>query len=465
MRKATVVGAGLVGSLWAVLLRQRGFDVEMFERRSDPRALDAGAGRSINLVMTSRGLHALEKAGLLKKALELAVPVFGRGIHPKSGPMTLQPYGQANECNHSISRLALNRFLLDEAEARGVKIRFGHSLEELNPETKRLRFTTADGTAGAVEHGYDLLFGTDGAGSQVRHQLAARLPADLRERTDWLEADYKELTLPRAADGSPRLPKDSLHIWPRGAHMMMALANLDGSFTATIYLPKTGSPVAFDRLKTANDVARLRDIEFPGADALMPDFVEEFMANPQGHLGTVHVSRWVHGDSIALMGDAAHAIVPFFGQGMNAGFEDCTRMLECLDRAGDDWGRVLADYERTQKPNADAIAAMALENWVEMRDKVADSRFQLRKKVEGLLEQRHPGIYKSRYGLITYTLTPYLLAQKAGLKQDEMLGRLIQGKDSVEQIDWREAERLLESEWTPFLKENPLDLRRYEPGV
>lgn len=469
----TIVGAGLVGSLWAILLRKKGFDVEVFERRADLRKSTASAGRSINLVITSRGLHGLETAGLRDEVTALAVSVYGRMIHTPAGEQIYQAYGQENECNLSISRDALNRFLIERAEHLGVRFHFEHDLRDLDLANKRMTFAVAaaasaarpdDGvaamTSGAQpdnraaphelrEWPYDILFAADGAGSRVRKCLATS--ESFSESTEWLEADYKELTLPLGLDGKPQLETRALHIWPRGDHMMMALANRDGSFTVTMYLPKA----RFAEFGTASAVETLFKTEFADAIPLMRNYVSEFLTHPQGTLGTVRSSRWVFNDSVALMGDAAHAIVPFFGQGMNCGFEDCTTLFKLL---GDkqDWPRVLSEYERTQKPNADAIADMALENWVEMRDKVGDRAFLLRKKVDGALEAKHPQLYKSRYGLITYTLVPYAVAQKAGVVQNRLLDELIGNAESLDEISWSKADELLRTIWKPFAEANGL---------
>jgi kynurenine 3-monooxygenase len=450
-----------VGSLWAGLLRQRGEEVTVYEKRPDPRRQDVEGGRSINLIVTSRGLNALEKAGLLRPAMELVVPVYGRMIHSRTGETMYQPYGQKNECNYSISRSALNIFLINEAEKAGAKIIFDHGLQDLDAIKKEMTFETPKGS---IRANYEVMFGTDGAGSRVRKALAAQFPEKTQEDTEWLEADYKELTLPLGKDGKPQLKTDALHIWPRGSHMLMALANLDGSFTLTLYLPKTGGTWSFDRVKTANDVKALFESEFPDAIQMMPDYQKEFLAHPQGSLGTVRTSRWTAQDSVALMGDAAHAIVPFFGQGMNSGFEDATRLLQ-LWESSKSWKAALHDYDEVQRPNANAIADMALENWVEMRDKVADPRFLLRKKVEGLLEQKNPGLYKSRYGMITYTLVPYALAQKAGLLQDKILAELIQGIEKPEELPWEKADSILEKQWRPFVEAQSLDLQPYVPKI
>jgi kynurenine 3-monooxygenase len=444
--KVTIIGAGLVGSLWAVLLRQRNIDVTIFEKRSDPRLAKDKGGRSINLVITSRGMHALEQAGLLQKALELSVPVYGRMIHPKAGDLVYQAYGQEGERNLSISRSGLNHFLIDEAERAGAEIHFDHGLENIDFETKTASFS------GSEKHSYDLLFGTDGAGSLVRKQLTRQFPEIAQEKNEWLPADYKELFLP--APNS--LDKKALHIWPRGSHMMMALANLDGSFTMTMYLPKENHTVSFAHIKNTKDIEDLFKNEFPDAIPLMPNYLQDFEKNPQGALGTVRCTKWTYDDSVALMGDAAHAIVPFFGQGMNSGFEDCTNLLKILEQNKGDWAQALSEYDKTQRPNANAIADMAIENWLEMSEKVADPQFQLRKKVEALLEKNFPNLYKSRYGMVTYTRIPYHLVQEAGRLQDQILAELLEGVKTPEDVSLAKAESLLTTKYAPFLRQNKL---------
>jgi len=455
----TIVGAGLVGSLWAIFLRQKNYPVQVFERRSDPRLQKISAGRSINLVITSRGLNALEAAKLWDEVRALAVPVYGRMIHSLSSEMTYQPYGQADECNYSISRDSLNRFLITQAEKLGAKFYFEHELQALSVDEKKAQFQTADG---CFTSSYQVLFGADGAGSRVRKELATLYPTQFQEQIEWIEADYKELTLPLGLDEKSQLSAQSLHLWPRGDSMMMALANLDGSFTVTLYLPKK----RFSALTLPETILKLFQDEFADALPLMPSVVAEFLANPQGNLGTVRCSQWIFNDSLALMGDAAHAMVPFFGQGMNCGFEDCTRLNDLLNDAESDttpnWSKILKEYETVQQPNAKAISDMALENWVEMRDRVADKNFLFRKKLDGELEKKYPNIYKSRYGLVTYTLVSYALAQKAGELQTQILDELTaEGEDRLDAISWQKADSLITKLWQPFLEKYKIDVKRY----
>lgn len=441
-QKLVIVGAGLVGSLWAVLLKKRGFDVTIFEKRSDIRKSEHTGARSINLVITSRGLKGLEAAGLLDEATKLSVPIFGRMIHSKTGELAYQPYGTQNECNFSISRANLNKFLITAAEKAGVQVHFEHDLLDINFESKTLKFQN-------TEVKYDVLFGTDGAGSQVRLALTKQFSQEFKSETEWLDADYKELFMPAGSE----LKQNALHIWPRGSHMMMGLANLDGSFTMTIYMPKN----KFAKTQDEAQVKNLFTEEFNDAVNLMPKYLEEFVNNPQGRLGTVKCSKWIYKDSVALMGDAAHAIVPFFGQGMNSGFEDCVVLNQLLE-SKNTWNDILTNFEKIQKPNATAIAEMAVENWFEMRDKVGDAKFLLRKKIESLLEQKFPQKYKSRYGLVTYTLNSYANAQRVGLLQDKILNELGQGIQSPDQVSLDRAEKLIDGELSNFIKSEGLDL-------
>lgn len=439
MKSVKIAGAGLVGSLLGSLLRKRGYEVEIFEKRSDPRKLSQAVGRSINLIITSRGLHGLERAGLSSKALGLSVPVYGRMIHALDGSTVYQPYGLEKDCNYSISRWELNQFLIYAAEESGVKFHFEHSLENLNLEEKVAEFT---GPSGTRKVSYELLLGADGAGSRVRKILCDKHPERYVEKIDWLEADYKELFMPAGPSGSYVLNKDALHIWPRGAVMLMALANREGSFTMTLYMPKADRSLAFDQIKTPADLDSLFQNQFADAIPLMPERNREFFSNPQGALGTVRLSHWIYGDSVALFGDAAHAIVPFFGQGMNSAFEDAS-VFDDLLAEGKSGELLLNEYESRRIPNAKAIADMAIENWYEMADRVGDAQFQLRKKVESLIEKRFPDRYRSRYGMICYTLIPYSEAQKQGQIQSAFLDQLCAGIQSPDQLNWQLVEQTL----------------------
>lgn len=459
--KIVVVGSGLVGSLWAYILKKRGFDVELYEKRSDPKFQTAPAGRSINLVITSRGLHGLKTAGLLEKILPITVPVYGRRIHPKTGETVFQPYGRdKTECNYSVSRWDLNKAMINACLEAGIQIHFEHDASHVDPRNKKITFKTP---AGEVTKSYSRLFATDGAGSAVRKSLLTNFPLEFQESVDWLTSDYKELHMPKLAGERPAIVKNDLHIWPRATHMMMGLANGDNSFTMTLYLPQENHPFAFSNLQTEAQVEALFKSEFLDSIPFLPNYKKEFLENPQGKLATVRMSKWVYDDSIALMGDAAHAIVPFFGQGMNLGFEDCTTLLKILDDNKFDWIKSFAEYDQTQRPNANAIADMALENFIEMRDKVGDTQFQFKKKLEGLIEKEFPHLYRSRYGLITYTLVPYAIAQQIGLRQSRLLEDLSRDLESPEKLNLEMTKQILEKDFFPWARDKGLQTHSYRP--
>ena len=384
-----IVGGGLAGCLLATLLGRRGLPVTVYERRADPRIAGAERGRSINLAISARGLAALERVGLREAALTRALPMPGRMVHPLDAPPSFRPYSaDGTRAINSISRSELNAALLDCAEATpGVTLRFEHRLTSL--DGRRLRFA---GASGPADVDADVVLGCDGAYSAVRQ--AMNVPCT----EDFLEHKYKELTIP-ARNGEFALDPGALHIWPRGSSMMIALPNLDRSFTCTLFWAASD----FEAIR-ANVGAHFRD-QYPDVVELMPSLVEDYERNPVGSLVTVRAWPWAR-DRVALVGDAAHAIVPFFGQGANCAFEDCIELVDCLDATGS-WDEALRRYERRRKPNTEAIADMALENFVEMRDKVNSRAFTAKVAVQHALERRLAGRYVSRYELVSFTTMPY----------------------------------------------------------
>lgn len=418
-RNVTILGAGLVGSLLSIILRKKGHEVKLYERRPDMRKANMSAGKSINLAMSARGWKALELAGLKSEMESLAIPMYGRYLHQPDGQTAFQPYGKNNEAIYSVSRGELNRKLMTLAEQSGVTIHFDHKCTGVDVQNNVLNFNTP---GGEVTENADLLFGADGAFSALRNSYTHmdRVNCD----HFYLEYGYKELSIPPGPNGEWLLEKNALHIWPRGKYMMIALPNTDGTFTCTMFMPFEGE-VAFDKLNTEADVNKLFDEQFADAKPLMPTLIEDFFTNPTSSLITTHISAWRYKDKSALIGDAAHAIVPFYGQGMNAGFEDCTVLSGLIDDYGNDWSAILQAYEHKRKPNGDAVASLALMNFVEMRDKVADPVFLERKKIEKELGKRYPKEFISVYEMVSFSHIPYNTAIQCTQAQDRLLGQVM----------------------------------------
>ncbi|MGY2066736.1 FAD-dependent oxidoreductase [Blastococcus sp. SYSU DS0619] len=400
-RSVAVVGAGLVGCLAACFLARRGYAVTVYERRPDPRLTAEERGRSINLALSERGIDALRRLGLDEQVMAPALPMHGRMVHGVDGTQNFRSYSaDGRQHINSISRSALNATLLDAAEkAPDVRVLFGHRLTGVDVGTAQLSFETPDGP---VEVSPDWVVGTDGAGSAVRQALMAAGVVTAEE--DWQPYGYKELTIP-ARDGEFALDPDALHIWPRGGSMMIALPNPDRSFTCTLFWPLDG-PGSFAEITTADQVAEHFRRHYPDVPPLAPDHVSDYLHNPIGPLGTLHTSPWQHDGRFVLMGDAAHAILPFFGQGANSGFEDCVALDQLLESTGDDLRLALPLFESARRENAEAIAGMAADNFTEMRDKVNSRLFQLTTRGEHLLEKWLPA-YRTRYELVSFTTVPY----------------------------------------------------------
>ncbi|WP_271855549.1 FAD-dependent oxidoreductase [Patiriisocius marinus] len=428
-----LIGAGLCGSLLALRMAQRGFQVTLVEKRPDLRDVTQDAGRSINLALSDRGLKGLRLAGVEEKALELCIPMLGRMIHDKEGNTFISNYsGRDGEYINSISRPGLNMLLLDAAEAMpNVEIIFNKGCKSVDLENASAVFedyTTKERT----ELKGDIILGTDGAGSVVRKSMFNDRNFLFSFSQDYLTHGYKEITIPASDSGGYRTEKGALHIWPRGEDMLIALPNLDGSFTVTLFLPYSNSDYCFDNLTTPEMVTEYFTKEYPDAVALMPNLVEEFFDNPTGPLGTIKCSPWNSYGKSLILGDAAHAIVPFYGQGMNASFEDVVVFDEILENQKDasiDWKKVFYEYEKARKHDTDAIADLAVDNFHEMKEHTASPLFQQKRKIEMILESQFPDVYSSKYSLVTFNENiGYAEALRKGRAQDKAILNLLDDK-------------------------------------
>ena len=443
--KVTLIGAGLNGPLLAILLMQRGLAVEMYERRPDMRRVRMSAGRSINLAISTRGIYALRQAGLWEKMRSIIIPMKGRMMHSVAGELTFQPYGKNDtEVINSISRAELNMALMNAAEEQGARISFHRRCTGYDVKTGEIRVRNEE-TGEEEIRGTEVVIGCDGAGSALRGEMLKLNRFNFSQQ--YLDYGYKELTIPAGAGGQHLLETNALHIWPRGNHMLIALPNIDGTFACILFLPFEGAE-SFASLGTELDVIRFFKERFPDALRLMPQLADNYATNPTGAMVTIKCSPWHVEGRALLLGDAAHAIVPFFGQGINCGFEDCSYLVELLDRHDADWASVFAEFEKDRKVNTDAIADMAIENFTEMRDRVGDSRFLLRKKMELALEATYPGLFVPKYAMVTFHRIPYSVAQARGAVQDRMLGELCNGVDRVEDLDWNKADQLIHRDLT-----------------
>ncbi|MGA9771467.1 MAG: NAD(P)/FAD-dependent oxidoreductase [Blastocatellia bacterium] len=422
MNRIIIIGAGLVGSVLAMFLARKGYKVDVYERQPDLREVDTRGGRSINLTLCDRGFKALDEIGVGHIIRAISVPAYGRLIHDVKGEMTLQPYGNNNEAIHSISRSDLNKALLNFAEQNfDIAFHFnqkclGVDLDTATVELEHLR------SGRITRQKSDRVFGTDGAHSSVRMQMQKRNRFDFCQR--YWEQGYKELDVPLSSGGWTS-EKNVLHLWPRGGYMLIGFPNIDGSFTCSLHIPFEG-PLSFEAIKTQADLLGLFKSSFPDVIDMIPNIVEDFFRNTPNPMVTIKCSPWTFQDKVSLIGDAAHAIYPSYGQGANAGFEDCATLDECLDAYGEDWKRVLTEYEKRRKPNTDAIADLCVEHFVELRDLVGDSRFLLRKEIERRINLRYPEKYKDLYSMITFTCMPYIEALRIDREQRAILDRLME---------------------------------------
>lgn len=420
-KNVVIAGAGLVGSLWACYMAKRGHNVHVFERRADMRKEEMSAGRSINLAMSTRGWNALKKIGMEAELLQMAIPMHGRMIHQEDGTQDFQAYGKEGQYIYSISRGELNKALMNKADENDhINFHFNHKCTKIDYKNSVVHVQGAhdQGTFNA-----DLVFGTDGAFSKVRYQMQKTPLFNYSQH--YLEHGYKELSIPANEDGTHKLDKNALHIWPRESFMLIALPNLDGSFTVTLFLQFKGK-TSFENLNTEAEIMAFFKKYFPTTLEHLPTLLEDFKENPTSSLVTVKCSPWHH-QNTCLMGDAAHAIVPFYGQGMNAGFEDCFVLDELIDKNEDaDWSTIFEAYSSTHAQNGHAIADLALRHFIEMRDDTADDEFLLRKKLELYLMENYPGKYHSQYQMVTFSNTPYAQALKIGDEQTAFAEKLLE---------------------------------------
>src|SRR5437879_2299433 len=428
--KFVLIGSGLAGGLLAAYLGRRGYDVDLYERRADSREGNIIGGRSINLALSTRGIHALEQLNIADEVLQHAIPMRGRMIHDKSGNLHFAPYDvDPNKHINSIGRASLNTAVIEAAHRYpNVRVHFSHRCTDVDLDSATAELVDSSVEAGVspadpvrqvIEVSADAIIGVDGAFSAVRQSMQKKLEQfDYDE--SYLAHGYKELTIPPGPDGSWQMEKEALHIWPRKSFMMIALPNPDGSFTCTLFWEFEG-PRSFATTKTDEEVCDFFREEFPDAVPLMPTLLTDFRENPTGSLVTVRCAPWSYKDKVALVGDAAHAVVPFYGQGMNAAFEDCVVLDECLAEFADNRERAFAEYFVRRKENADALADLAVENFVEMRDKTASRTFRAKKKLDHFLEALLPGVYLPLYAMVTFTRMPYATAAKRARFQDRIV--------------------------------------------
>lgn len=443
-KNITILGAGLVGSLLAIYLNKRGYNINIYERRGDMRNEKITAGRSINLALSDRGWKGLRGVGIEDEIRKIAIPMQARYVHNENGSVSKQPYGKEGQAIYSVSRGELNKKLMTLAEENsGVKIHFNHFCNHVDLRNKTLSFSS--GPADSRQNSpvsYEVLFGADGAFSSLRYSMQFLDRFDYSQK--FIEHGYKELTIPAGENGEWKMEKNFLHIWPRHSFMLIALPNQDGSFTCTLFFPFEGEP-SFSSLKNENDVEQFFAKYFPDVIALMPSYKDDFFRNPASSLIYLKCYPWSLGESACLLGDAAHAIVPFFGQGMNAGFEDCTVLDELLNENGDEWGKIFSSFQHSRKDNTDAICDLALNNFIEMRDLVADPHFLRKKKIEKMIMADFPDRYVSPYQMVSFSDIPYVEALDKGKQINQVLEQLTRLENPETRLDSPEIQNLIQT--------------------
>jgi len=417
----TILGAGLIGSLMAIYLKRQGLDVTVYDKRPDKRKTPYyEGGRSINMALSHRGWKSLEEVGLKDQVLPLSIPMYGRKIHDEHGGTSFIPYGKKDQAIYSISRGKFNQLLAEEAERLGAEFKFEHKCLEVDFPSQKITFETTEG-----EETLDapVIIGADGAYSALRLSMQKQIRFNYKQ--EYISHGYKELTIPATAEGEFAMDPNALHIWPRGKFMLIALPNPDKSFTCTLFLPFEGTKICFDKITDEKDLISLFSNYFDDAYQLMPDLVEEFFRNPTSALVNVDCYPWVQGKSL-LIGDASHAMVPFYGQGMNCGFEDCFILNGLINKLGTNtWDLVFEKFQKNRKRDTDAVCQLAMENFIEMRDSVADPKFLLRKKIEAKLHELYPNDWIPLYTLVTFSDISYSEAYAQGKLQEEIMDKVM----------------------------------------
>ena len=421
-KKITVIGAGLAGSLCALYLVKRGCKVAVYERRKDLRSEIITAGKSINLALSERGWTALKKVGVDKQIKKIAIPMYKRVMHDNRGRLTEQFYGNENQAIYSVSRAQLNVVMMRLAEENGAKLYFNEKCIDINFEKSKvfLKHTVNNEQKEVVS---DFLIGADGAFSAVRSEMVSQY--DHEYSYNKIDHDYKELHIPPGPNGEFLLEKNALHIWPRGDFMLIALANLDGSFTCTLFAPKKGKN-SFLTLSSKDQVEKYFTDIFPDFFELVPNLYEQWNANPTSSLGIIKTYPWHVKDKAVLIGDSAHATVPFYGQGMNASLEDCRMFDELLGKYNDDLSGCFLEYSKSRRPEGDGLQSLSLHNFIVMRDKTADPEFLLQKKIEQKFGNLYPEKWTPLYSMVSFTNIPYSKAWEAGLRQEKIMQKIMQ---------------------------------------
>lgn len=418
-----ILGAGLIGSLLGIFLKKNGLDVSIYEKRADSRKIESqGASRSINMALSHRGWKAIDKIGLREKVEPLTIPMYGRRIHDEHGKTVLMPYGKDDQAIYSISRQKFNELLMDQAEMAGVRMHFEHQCEDVDIESHVIRFSLSANRMKMEQAG--VIIGADGAYSTLRQAIQRQTRFNFKQQ--YISHGYKELTIPPTPDGEFAMDPHALHIWPRGRFMMIALPNLDKSFTCTLFLPFEGSKVCFDKITDEGDVVSLFKNYFDDAFHLMPNLVSEYLHNPVSALINVECYPWTVNNNL-LIGDACHAMVPFFGQGMNCGFEDCNILNGLIEKYGTtSWELIFEKFQKSRKPDTDAISQMAMDNFTEMRDSVSDPKFIIRKKIEAKLHHLYPEEWIPLYTMVTFTDMKYSEAFAQGKLQESIMDKIME---------------------------------------